>query len=424
MGRRRASRIAAAWAIGALALSAAAAPAAAETEEDPESGAPSCDIEFPQLVPEEPAALAGLGFDRAWSITRGAGVEVAVVGTGIAQANDHFPGDAVAAGTNVVRERDPATVDVDGRGTAIAGIVGARGIEGSGVVGAAPEVTLVPVRVGYGGDSGGREDVEVTPGRLAEGIRAAADSGAQVIAVGMATTRDTAALRSAVADATAGGALVVASVGGAQDAERQAESDEESGAAPAAPGAPWYPAAYPEVLAVAAVTEAGAAVGARGPWVDVAAPGQTVPTAFRDALDCVLGADPEPTYATGYAAAAAALVAAAFPEASPAEWAYRLEATASGAVTDSRDDATGWGVVNPFEALTLYVDGSAPGPTPPASIEDRQEAPEVPAAEVDLSRPIDPDAAARERLVWWLLGGLTALGLLLLIPRLPRRTKD
>ncbi len=422
MRRRRASRIAVAWAIGALALSLGAAPAAAQTEDESESDAPTCDIESPQLVPETPPAIAGLGFDRAWAITRGAGVDVAVVGTGISQANDHFPGKTVLSGVNLVREADPATVAGDGRGAARAGVGGARGRGGSGVVGAAPEVTLVPVRVGYGGEARSQEDVDVTPSRLAAGIRAAADSGAQVIAVGMATTQDTAALRSAVTEATAGGALVVATVGGAQDAERQAAWDEESGASPADPDAPWYPAAYPEVLAVAAVTEDGAASGPRGSWVDVAAPGQAVPTTFRDALDCVLGADPDPTYATGYAAATAALVAAEFPDSSPAEWAYRIEATASGAVTDSRDDATGWGVVNPFEALTLYVDGSAPGPTPPPSIVDRQEAPEVPAAEVDLSRPVDPDAAARERLVWWLLGGLTAVGLLLLVPRLPRRT--
>ncbi|QGH70456.1 S8 family serine peptidase [Pseudactinotalea sp. HY158] len=386
-----------------------------------EAGAPSCDVESPRLVAEAPTAIADLGFDRAWTITRGHGVSVAVVGTGIAQENAHFPADAVTSGADVVRAGEPASQDSDGLGTAVAGIIGARGLEGSGVIGAAPEVTLVPIRVGYGeGGGSDRDTLQLTVARLAAGIRAAAQDGAQVIAVPAATTRDSAALRSAVEDATAGGALVVASAGSSRDIERQAGWDEESGAASAGPGAAWYPAAYPEVLAVAPVTETGAAApGAApgGPWVDIAAPGQNAPTTFLAALDCILGADPDPSYATGYVAAAAALVAGAFPDAGPQEWSYRLEATSSGAVTGTFDETVGWGVVNPFDALTLYIDGSAPGPTPPASVAGSRERPTVPAAEVDLSRVVDPDEAAHERMLWWVLGGLTVVGLLLLLTR-------
>lgn len=443
MSRRRASRTAAALAVAGLAAltatpaGAAVVPSAAngavawqnsnpDDGDGQQEGAPSCDVETPQLVSDVPTAIEDLGFERAWSITRGGGVKVAVVDSGIAQTNAHFPAGVVTAGANIVRADDPATVDVDGQGTAVAGIIGARGLEGSGVFGAAPESTLVPIRVGYG-EAGGndREKLQVTPGRLADGIRAAADEGARVIVVPMAIAQDSGAVRSAVEAVTDEGALVVASVGGARDAERQAGWDEEAGAESPAPGAPWYPAAYPQVLAVAAATDSGGAVlgGRGGSWVDVAAPGQNVPTAFLDALDCVVGADPDPAFATGYVGAAAALVVAAFPDGSPAEWAYRLKATASGAVTDTFSEASGWGIVNPFEALTLYVDGSAPGPTPPPSIGDRQNPPSMPAAEVDLSRPVDPEAAARDRLLWWVLGGLTAVGLLLLLPRLPRITR-
>ena len=79
------------------------------------------------------------------------------------------------------------------------------------------------------------------------------------------------------------------------------------------------------------VTDADGVVTAasiRGPHVSLSAPGSDILTASAAGADCRFATDPSPAFAAAYVAAAAALVAAAHPGESPAQWAYRLEATA------------------------------------------------------------------------------------------------
>ena len=153
-------------------------------------------------------------------------------------------------------------------------------------------------------------------------------------------------------DATDRGALVVASAGNRRTAEDPADG-------------PRYPAAYPEVVAVAA-TDADDRVtddSVHGAHVDLAAPGRDVLTAWGAWGDCYLSQDGESTsYATAYVSAAAALVAQRFPDDGPAGWKQRLEATAARERRDARDDVTGWGVVQPVEALTAVLDDGIAGP--------------------------------------------------------------
>ena len=100
-----------------------------------------------------------------------------------------------------------------------------------------------------------------------------------------------------------------------------------------------------------------------GAHVDLAAPGRDVLTAWGAWGDCYLSQDGESTsYATAYVSAAAALVAQRFPDDGPAGWKQRLEATAARERRDARDDVTGWGVVQPVEALTAVLDDGIAGP--------------------------------------------------------------
>lgn len=329
----------------------AAAPAAAAAQEECTAA-----TRFTESVP----ALAELQSEAAWTRTRGAGVTVAVVDSGVA-AGPHLAG-AVVGGVNLVPDgTDPAgATDLYGHGTAIAGQIAARRISGSGVEGLAPEAGILSVRV-FAGTSD--EQVEAGWGpstaRMAEGIRYAADQGAQIINVSMSTLDADPGLADAVSYAAARGSLVVSSSGNS-DASLTVEQSGGDGAR--------YPAGFDEALGVSATGSDSVVTDAsiHGPHVDLAAPGQLVLTTSAQGGDCVFAPEaPATSYAAGYVSAAAALVAAAHPDETPAQWAYRLQATAVRSDPDARDDAAGWGVVQPFDAIALVPGSAVRGPESP-----------------------------------------------------------
>ena len=142
-------------------------------------------------ITEQVTALGELQSEAAWTITRGAGVVVAVVDSGVA-ANPHLA-NAVVRGVNLVPDgTDPSgRTDTYGHGTAIAGQIAARRISGSGVEGLAPEARILPVRV-FAGTSDQEVDAGFGPDvrRMAAGIRYAGnrfiDQLQQMRAAGMA----------------------------------------------------------------------------------------------------------------------------------------------------------------------------------------------------------------------------------------------
>ena len=373
----------------------------------------ACTQEKVQYIDQTPPALPRLAADRAWAAATGRGVTVAVVDSGVDTGNAHLT-DAVVPGVDLVGVAGEPTgrTDTAGHGTAVAGQIAARPHPGSGLVGLAPDATILPVRVYYSDDDQGRQQgVAPDASRMAAGIDAAVAGGARVINVSMSTPNDTPALEEAVRRAVAAGSLVVASAG-----NRSTSSEETDG--------PRYPAAYDGVLAVTAVDvddrPSGDAI--HGPHVDVAAPGTNVLTAYHAAGDCMLSGEGTSTsFATAYVSAAAALLAERYPEESPAQWAHRLEVTAARAQPAARDDLVGWGVVRPDEALAFADDGTALGPPSPVHQVAAGEVAE--ARVVDVSPREDPLAAARTSAVWWGIGGVGVLALAALVARVAGRRR-
>ena len=395
----------------ALAAGALVAPGATRALAAPVSAsslpraAEVCEEGRTRYVKDTPTALVRLGARNAWTLATGQGVVVAVVDTGVADANAHFPDGVVLPGRSFVGG-SPRT-DPRAHGTAVAGIIAARSIgDRSGVEGLAPRAVILPVKVvpdEEGGDDGG-----VAIGALADGIRYAARSGARVVNVSLSTTSDDPRLRAAVGEATRAGALVVASAGNRRTAQDPADG-------------PRYPAAYPEVVAVAA-TDADDRVtedSVHGAHVDLAAPGRDVLTTWGAWGDCYLSQDGEATsYATAYVSAAAALVAQRFPSEGPARWKQRLEATAARDRRDVRDDTAGWGVVQPVEALTAVIDGGIAGPLAPGAKPRPTQQPGT--TLVAVGTVADPLARDRRQVLWvGIAVGSAVLGLALV--RLVRR---
>lgn len=131
--------------------------------------------------------LDGARVDEAWEVTRGAGVTVAIIDTGIARVPGVFDG-AVAGGTDVsgIGSSDGRTplgaIDGD-HGTWVASLVGARpNADGTGMIGVAPEAQLLSVSVSFGASAA----VPFTQ-QVADGIRWAVDNGADIINLSFTT---------------------------------------------------------------------------------------------------------------------------------------------------------------------------------------------------------------------------------------------
>lgn len=149
----------------------------------------------PPPIPDDPGDpiraseywLDGAGIRQAWHTTRGEGVTIAVIDTGIAKAPAVF-GDAVVGGTDVSGSGTPdgrtpiGVVDRD-HGSLVASVAAARGKEdGTGMIGVAPEADLLSVSVGFGATAA-VPFVE----QVADGIVWAVDNGADIINLSFTT---------------------------------------------------------------------------------------------------------------------------------------------------------------------------------------------------------------------------------------------
>ena len=287
-------------------------------------------------------ALDALHTQQAWQTTKGKGITVAVLDTGVEADHPDLVGNVLAAKDMVgfgATEGDRAWAR---HGTAMASIIAGHGHgygDGDGVLGIAPEARILPVRVILEDDDPQRTKARNTRGNaLAEGIRWAADHGADVINLSLgddsASAHPEPAEDEAVQYALKKGVVVVASAGNGGD-----KGDHIS-----------YPAAYPGVIVATAVDRYGtrSSFSTRRWYATVGAPGE----------DVVI-ADPDHKYYQGWGTSAAsafvsgavALVKAAHPGLAPAQIKKLLEDTARNAPAGGRDDSRGFGFIDPAAAI-------------------------------------------------------------------------
>ncbi|MFD5462936.1 S8 family serine peptidase [Kitasatospora sp. NPDC127059] len=408
MTTRRSAAAAAALAAALCALGTGSAPAAAA------SGDPAA---LPVIGQSRQGARAGeclkpsdKGTDRtpwaqtflrpeaAWALGRGAGVTVAVVGSGVDGASGVL-GERLVPGPREYGTGD-STRDCVGHGTFLAGLIAARHQDGTGFAGIAPQARILAVAVTD--DTGA-----TTPALLAKGIRDAADAGARIIASALPLPAGDPGLEDALRHAEERGALVVA----------PATPDQGGGSLPSAP---------PQVLTVAALapdgtapdpagtggggtggvgaggggtgtgaggggtggggtgtgvgTGVGTGQGARtGPRVDLTAPGEAMMSTGPAGKGYFTGSGP--SFAAAVVAGTAALLLGHHPDLDPAHLRERLEATAYHPGTTLPDPRLGYGTVDPLAALTT---------TPPAT------AAALPPARATALGPPPPDPAPRQ----------------------------
>lgn len=287
----------------------------------------------PRVDESLPWGIDRIDAELVWPSTVATGVCVAVVDTGIDTSHPDLAANIVG-GYNAINPSS-GYKDDNGHGTHVSGTIGA--IDNTvGVIGAAPKVSLLGVKVLNSQGSGYVSDI-------IEGMDWAVSNGAKVINMSLGGSTPVSAFQDAVTRANAAGVVVVAAAG-------------NSG------GTVGYPAAYDGVIAVSATDSSNviAYFSSRGPEVDLAAPGVSINSTYwtrrKGSTYALLSGT---SMASPHVAGAAALVLSTPVGASdvngngiwdPAEVEAKLEATATDLGAAGADTLYGAGLVNAFAA--------------------------------------------------------------------------
>jgi type VII secretion-associated serine protease mycosin len=283
-----------------------------------------------------------LDLATAHRITRGEGVTVAVIDSGVDATHQDLLGNLLP-GFDLVDPDNPDAWTPEEHGTLVAGVVAGHGHgpdRGEGVIGLAPGARVLPIRV-----STGEDDQPATRG-VADGIQRAVASGATIISISLSSEHSELDQR-AVEAARRADVVVVAAAGNRPDAEQVT-----------------FPAALPTVVAVGGVDRDGelAEFSVTGPEIALTAPGHDIVTT---------GPGNEYLVASGTSLAApmvagtAALVRSAFPDLTADQVIHRLVTTATDAGPPGPDEQYGHGIVDPVDALTAELPGMPPVPDEP-----------------------------------------------------------
>jgi thermitase len=215
----------------------------------------------------------------AWQIASGgSGVLVAVVDTGIDPNQKYLIGKVI---DRISFASSSEINTIQGHGTHIAGLIAAS-LDTADIAGVAQNCSLLDVKVA---ENDGSTDAQ----KVAQGIIWAVNNGAQVINVSIVINKPYPLLEFATQYAWEKGCIILAAAGNTGSSE------------------PLYPAAYPNVIAVAATERDDSLAGwsNRGECVDVAAPGVDIYSTLPD--NC-FGTKSGSSYSTGLVSGEAALL--------------------------------------------------------------------------------------------------------------------
>ena len=298
-----------------------------------------------------------INLPSAWNVATGTGVTVAVIDTGIASTHvdldDNidsangwdFISNVASAGDGNGPDNNPEDEAGSFHGSHVAGIIAAEEGNGLGIVGAAFNARIMPLRVlgidGFGSDS------EISQAILyAAGLTNSSGSShkADIINLSLGSESFSSALQNAINAALSEGVIVIAAAGNN------------------ATSVPFYPAAFDGVVSVSAVsgTKSLASFSNYGSTIDVAAPGGSGINdlnndRYRDGiLSTVYASFYEELQGTSMAAPHVSGVAALMKSVDPSLDSTKFSlALASGEITDNIGSASqfGAGLINAAKAL-------------------------------------------------------------------------
>ena len=259
-----------------------------------------------QFVPNDPRypgdlwGMVKINAATAWDYGAGEGERIAVIDSGIrynGSVPDHEdladnilnPPDNWPDETLDLVDNDNIPNDSNGHGSHVAGTAAAVGNNGKGVIGVAYKAKIIPIKI-FGSDE------QLYYSRAIAGITLATELGANVTNMSFMGSWQSRAMSEALSDSWNNGVILVACAGNKALTK------------------PWYPAGYPDVIAVGATDSADrrAWFSNYGPWVDIAAPGSAIWSTYWISASSYWTMDGT-SMSTPHVAGAAALVMAARP---------------------------------------------------------------------------------------------------------------
>ena len=292
--------------------------------------------------------LNAINAPTAWRVTQGRGVVVAVIDSGVDPAVSDLTSSVIAGPDLAGVATPPSNAGWGVHGTWMASLISGHGHAGggSGVMGVAPMSKVLSIRVvtdktdpGYNHYQ--QESDSRVQRSLASAIGYATVHGASVISMSLGYGSPSAVVRSALQKALSHGVVVVASSGNSGDSV----GARTSGQAPYS-----FPADYPGVLGVAAVSQSGAPANFSSDnlSVQVGAPGVDVPAQGRDGQYwLVSGTSP----ACALTAGVAALIKARYPHLAPALVVRAITSSTQNRPVGGYDDKIGFGTVDAAAAM-------------------------------------------------------------------------
>ena len=283
--------------------------------------------------------ISDYGFNKVWETTKGAGVKVAVIDTGVDAEHPDLE-KAMFGGTDVSSIGDASGYlpvgEVSHHGTMVASLLAGRGHgEDEGVIGVAPEAELLSVSMAFGAQTLNTDD------QVAAGIKWAVDAGAKVINLSLTRNSKDWPLSwdEAFLYAFENDVVVVAAAG------NRADGTEQVGA----------PATIPGVLVVAGVDRnavASSAASTAGLSISVAAPATDLVSAFPGGEYKIWSGS---SGAAPIVSGLVALVRAKYPELDANNVINRIIETATQVGTENYSSEYGYGLIDPEKALSAKV---------------------------------------------------------------------
>lgn len=316
----------------------------------------------PALVPNDPLygdqwGLAKINAPGAWDFTTGsANVTIAVLDSGVDLSHPDLT-PKFTSGYNAIFALG-LPQDRDGHGTHVAGIAAGATNNGTGTAGTAWGARIMPVKAltRFGGSTS----------NIAEGIVWATDNGANVINMSLGGTQNSTTLHSAVQYAYARNVLLVAAMGN----EFQTGNFTN------------YPAAYAEVMAVAATdrNDQHASFSNSGNHVEVSAPGVDILSTYRAGTVSTYTSLSGTSMSTPFVSGLAALLFSVNPSLTAADVRAIIIISSTDVGAPGWDSETGWGRIDALTAMIFAVSGFTAADLPESG---NGSAPTTPTVELD-----------------------------------------
>lgn len=261
-----------------------------------------------------------------WDISSGTEeVIIAILDSGVDPEHEDLK-ERISIGYNAF-EDDDEFFDENGHGTHVAGIAAATTNNLTGIAGVSWFNSILPVKVL-------NEEAEGTAFEVANGIRWATDHGAKVINMSLGDSFNSKIMHDAIRYAYKNDVTLIAAAG---------NDNVET---------PMYPAAYKEVIAVSAVDQRRhkAIFSNYGGHIDVAAPGEHIPSTFLDNSYVMMSGT---SMAAPHVAGLAGLIRSIKPELTNDEVADIIRASANDIGPIGFDPYYGHGEIDVVRALQM-----------------------------------------------------------------------